>query len=88
MAGALIVGTISFNAVLCFLNTRGIAIGKTHVMMSEMLLISVACDARDGPKASRDEPQNSVCGRNTRSKHGSTSPDCRREDIQSYFQRY
>ena len=42
MAGALIVGTISFNAVLCFLNTRGIAIGKTHVMMSEMLLISAA----------------------------------------------
>jgi putative polymerase len=42
VAGALIVGAISFNAVLCFLNTRGIAIGKAHVMMSEMLLISAA----------------------------------------------
>ena len=42
VAGALIIGAISFNAVLCFLNTRGVAIGKAHVMMSEMLLISAA----------------------------------------------
>ena len=42
VAGALIIGAISFNAVLCFLNTRGVAISKVHVMMSEVLLISAA----------------------------------------------
>jgi putative polymerase len=42
VAGALIIGAISFNAVLCFLNTRGVAISNIHVMMSEVLLISAA----------------------------------------------
>lgn len=42
VAGALIIGAISFNAVLCFLNTRGVAISNIHVMMSEALLISAA----------------------------------------------
>lgn len=42
VAGALIIGTIVFNGVLCFLNTRGIAISNFHVMMSEVLLISAA----------------------------------------------
>ena len=42
VAGALVIGAISFNAVLCFLNTRGVAISKVHVMMSEALLISAA----------------------------------------------
>lgn len=40
VANALIIGTISFNAVLCFLNTRGVAISNVHVMMCEALLIS------------------------------------------------
>ena len=40
VAGTLIIGTISFNAVLCFLNTRGVAISNAHVIMSEALLIS------------------------------------------------
>jgi putative polymerase len=42
VAGALIIMTISFNAVLCFLNTRGVAISKVHVAMSEAVLISAA----------------------------------------------
>jgi putative polymerase len=42
VAGALIIGAISFNAVLCFLNTRGVAISSIHVMISEALLISAA----------------------------------------------
>ena len=42
VAGALIVGTISFNAVLCFLNTRGVAISNVHVVISEAVLISAA----------------------------------------------
>ena len=42
IAGALIVGAISFNAVLCFLNTRGVAISNVHVILSETLLISMA----------------------------------------------
>lgn len=41
-AGSLIVAAIGFNALLCFLNTRGIAISNIHVMMSEVLLISAA----------------------------------------------
>jgi len=41
-AGALIIGAISFNAVLCFLNTRGVAINNLSVMMSETILISAA----------------------------------------------
>ena len=41
-AVALIIAAISFNAVLCFLNTRGVAIGNVHVMMSEAVLISAA----------------------------------------------
>lgn len=45
LAGALIIGAISFNAVLCFLNTRGIAISNMHVMMSEALLIFAAAIA-------------------------------------------
>jgi putative polymerase len=40
IASALIIGTISFNAVLCFLNTRGVAISSAHVMGAEILLIS------------------------------------------------
>jgi putative polymerase len=40
--GGLILGAISFNAFLCFLNTRGVAISNVHVMLSEMLLISAA----------------------------------------------
>lgn len=42
VAGALIIGAISFNAVLCFLNTHGVAISGIHVMASEVLLISAA----------------------------------------------
>ena len=42
VAGGLIIGAISFNAALCFLNTRGIAITNFHVIFSEMLLISCA----------------------------------------------
>lgn len=42
VAGALILAAITFNAVLCFLNTRGVAISNIHVMMSEALLISAA----------------------------------------------
>lgn len=41
-AGALIFAAIGFNAALCFLNTRGIAIGSGHVIMAEVLLISAA----------------------------------------------
>jgi putative polymerase len=41
-AYVLIIGAIGFNAVLCFLNTRGIAISNFHVMMAEALLISAA----------------------------------------------
>jgi putative polymerase len=41
-AVALIIAAISFNAVLCFLNTRGVAISNVHVMMSEAVLISAA----------------------------------------------
>jgi putative polymerase len=41
-AGAIIVAAISFNAVLCFLNTRGVAISNFSVMMSEALLITAA----------------------------------------------
>ncbi len=46
LAGWVIIGAISFNAVLCFLNTRGIAISNFHVMLSEALLIlgaGIAC---------------------------------------------
>jgi len=46
LATWLIIGAISFNAVLCFLNTRGIAISNVHVILSEALLIftaAVAC---------------------------------------------
>jgi putative polymerase len=39
---ALIIATISFNAVLCLLNTRGVAISNVHVMLSEAVLISAA----------------------------------------------
>ena len=42
VAGALIIGAISFNAVLCFLNTRGVEISNVNVIMSEALLISAA----------------------------------------------
>jgi putative polymerase len=42
LAGGLIIGTIVFNGVLCFLNTRGIAISDFHVMFSEVVLISAA----------------------------------------------
>ena len=45
VAGALVIGAIGFNAVLCFLNTRGVAISQGHVMISEMLLISAALAA-------------------------------------------
>ncbi|MGD9501153.1 MAG: hypothetical protein AB7V40_01545 [Methyloceanibacter sp.] len=41
-AGALILGAIGFNALLCFLNTRGIAVSNVHVILSEVLLISAA----------------------------------------------
>ena len=41
-AGAIIIGTIGFNAVLCFLNTRGAPISSAHVMLSEVILISGA----------------------------------------------
>jgi len=46
IAGALIIATISFNAVLCFVNTRGVPITDIRVMMAEALLIAgafVAC---------------------------------------------
>lgn len=46
VAGMLLIGTIAFNAVLCFLNTRGIVITDIRVMMAEVLLIAgtfVAC---------------------------------------------
>jgi putative polymerase len=39
IAGALIIATISFNAVLCFVNTRGVPITEIRVMMAEALLI-------------------------------------------------
>ncbi len=38
-AGALILGTISFNAALCFINTHGFGISDAIVMLSEALLI-------------------------------------------------
>lgn len=41
-AGALILGAISFNAVLAFLNTRGVAVSGAHVIASEILLIGAA----------------------------------------------
>ena len=40
VAALLIIGTIGFNAVLCFLNTRGIVITDIRVMMAEVLLIA------------------------------------------------
>lgn len=42
VSGALIIGAISFNAVLCFLNSRGVAISDFHVKISEAVLISAA----------------------------------------------
>ncbi len=42
VAGALVIGAITFNAGLCFLNTRGVAIRNVHVMLSEVMLISAA----------------------------------------------
>jgi putative polymerase len=42
VAGAIIIGTISFNAVLCYVNTRGFPINDLLVMLSEVLLISAA----------------------------------------------
>ena len=42
IAGVLVIAAISFNAVLCFLNTRGVPISSLHVMMSEAVLISAA----------------------------------------------
>ena len=41
-AGLLILGTIGFNAALCFVNTRGVPVSSLLVMMSEGLLISGA----------------------------------------------
>ena len=39
-AGALIIGAITFNAILCFINTRGIPITNIHVMGSEVVIIA------------------------------------------------
>jgi putative polymerase len=41
-AGTLIIAAIGFNAFLCFLNTRGVAISNIDVILSEVLLISAA----------------------------------------------
>jgi putative polymerase len=41
-AGTIIVGAICFNAFLCFLNTRGVAISNIDLILSEVLLISAA----------------------------------------------
>lgn len=42
LAGAIVFGTIVFNAVLCFMNTRGLPATPGIVMASEGLLIGVA----------------------------------------------
>jgi putative polymerase len=42
LAPALVIGAISFNAALCFLNTRGVAITGAHTMASEAILIGAA----------------------------------------------
>jgi putative polymerase len=41
-AGTIILAAIGFNAFLCFLNTRGVAISNIDVILSEVLLISAA----------------------------------------------
>jgi putative polymerase len=41
-AGTIIIAAIGFNAFLCFLNTRGVAISNIDVIVSEVLIISAA----------------------------------------------
>jgi putative polymerase len=46
VAGALIVGAITFNAILCFINTRIAPVHNAYVVGSEMLIIAIALLAR------------------------------------------
>ena len=54
LAGALIIGAITFNAVLCFINTSVAPIRDSHVVGSEMILVSIAllaCHRTIDPKS-------------------------------------
>lgn len=42
VAGALIIGAITFNAVLCFINTSVVPIHNSYVVGSEMLIVAIA----------------------------------------------
>ena len=42
MAGALVIAALTFNAVLCFLNTHVVPINNSHVIGSEIFIITLA----------------------------------------------
>ena len=54
VAGALIIGAITFNAALCFINTHVSPIHNSYVVGSEMLIVAIAllaCHRTMDPKS-------------------------------------